>query len=109
MHLVLRSGKAVGPQSFRTPKNVQAIKRIVEKFAAKFAVKVHSLGNAKNHLHFHIQLRSRHTYRPFSRVVVGRKAWLTVRDYVEINELEGSGLSRAPARWIIGKERVRPG
>jgi hypothetical protein len=46
-------------------------------------------------------------YRPFSRVVSGgRRSWLTLRDYIEINELEGSGLSRVAARWVMAKERA---
>jgi hypothetical protein len=32
--------------------------------------------------------------RPFTRIVIGRRAFLSVRDYVRINHIEGQGYSR---------------
>jgi putative transposase len=40
-------------------------------------------------------------YRPFSRVVTGFKAVLALRDYLEINQLEGVGVKRAQATIIV--------
>ncbi len=37
-------------------------------------------------------------YRPFSRVVTGRRAFLTLRDYIRVNVLEGYGYNRINAR-----------
>lgn len=136
MHLVLRSEKAQGPRAFNTPQNRQLVARIIGKFAQKHGVKILSAGTNSNHLHLHVKLMSRFTYkpfiravtaaiamsmggasrwnklkekfwdfRPFSRVARGRRGFLAVRDYVELNELEGLGFIRATARWILGKEK----
>jgi hypothetical protein len=40
-------------------------------------------------------------YRPFTRVVQGRRGFLTLRDYVQVNRLEGAGYRRAQARWMV--------
>lgn len=42
-------------------------------------------------------------YRPFSRILTGWKDFLTVKDYLQINQLEGLGLSRTEARWLVHK------
>lgn len=39
--------------------------------------------------------------RPWSRIVKSYRALLNLRDYLAINELQGQGLGRAEARWII--------
>lgn len=39
--------------------------------------------------------------RPFSRVIRGRRAFLTLQGYVFINQLEGKGVSRSHARTFI--------
>lgn len=40
-------------------------------------------------------------YRPFTRVVIGFRAVLGLRDYIKINQLEGAGMKRAHAVMII--------
>jgi REP element-mobilizing transposase RayT len=40
-------------------------------------------------------------YRPFTRFIIGGKDYLGIRDYIEINQLEGFGVKRAEARYII--------
>jgi REP element-mobilizing transposase RayT len=40
-------------------------------------------------------------YRPFTRIVVGLKAILTLRDYIALNSLEAYGHSRQEARFFI--------
>lgn len=40
-------------------------------------------------------------YRPFSRVVIGFKAVLGLKDYFKKNELEGFGLKRSEAVFIV--------
>lgn len=69
MHLVLRSSKAKGDWSFRSPKNEAEIKRILKKFSGKYGVKILSLANVGNHLHFQIKLSNRHVWRPFIRAI----------------------------------------
>tara|TARA_Y100001935_G_scaffold250611_1_gene251029 strand:- start:147 stop:743 length:597 start_codon:yes stop_codon:yes gene_type:complete len=41
-------------------------------------------------------------YRPFSRVVRGRQAFLDVEDYITINRIEGLGLPKTQARLLMG-------
>jgi REP element-mobilizing transposase RayT len=40
-------------------------------------------------------------YRPFTRVVQGFRAVLTLRDYIRINKLEGVDVRRAQARMLV--------
>lgn len=40
--------------------------------------------------------------RPFSRFVQGASEFLRLQDYVTINQLEGDGIARNTARWIVG-------
>lgn len=146
MHLVLRSSKAVGDWSFRSPKNKRAILRIIDKFAQKYAVKIQSMANVGNHLHLHIQLVRRDSYRPFiraitgaiaiavtgatrwqsgrrertavdserdsaklkfwdyrpfTRVVRGYRAVISLKNYIQINFWEGQGLERTEARTRV--------
>jgi hypothetical protein len=136
MHLVLRSSKAKGPWSFKQTKNEKRIREIVSKFSAKHGVKVLSLANVGNHLHFQIKLSNRYTYRPFirattaaiamaitgasrwkplktkasdrfwdrrpfTRIVHGLRAFLDLRDYVRLNQMEGEGMPREIGRWVM--------
>jgi REP element-mobilizing transposase RayT len=39
--------------------------------------------------------------RPFTRFVVGRRDFLGIKDYIEINQLEGFGVDRAEAKYIF--------
>lgn len=41
--------------------------------------------------------------RPFTRVVIGYRALLSLRDYIKINRLEGCGYARAEAIEITLK------
>lgn len=45
-------------------------------------------------------------YRPFTRVVKGFKAVLTLRDYLRINQLEGEGNHRNDARFMLQVEKT---
>jgi putative transposase len=134
MHLVLRSSQARGTQSFWRHRPV--VKALTTKFAQKYGVKVLSLANVGNHLHFHIQLGYRRTYpafiraltgslamavtgtsrwkpgktkfwdyRPFTRIVKGYRAFLSLRDYIQINQLEGLGYRRLQAQIILERAR----
>ncbi len=46
-------------------------------------------------------------YRPFTRVVIGLKAMLSLKNYIEINELEGLGYNRMEAFDILEKHKKR--
>lgn len=133
MHLVLRSSLAKGAWSFARPENYKKIRSILEKFSRKHGIKILSSANVGNHLHLHIQITNRYTYkpfiraitaaiamavtkisrwnkakkkikfwdyRPFTRVIVGFKALMTMKDYIKINQLEGF-YGRDYARLVI--------
>jgi REP element-mobilizing transposase RayT len=141
MHLVLRSSKATGEWSFRRAKNRRKIETLLTKFSRRFAVGVLSMANVGNHLHLHVQLTNRFTYKPFiraltasiamaitgrnkwtrqrlgrvkfwdyrpyTRVIVGLRALLGLRDYIRINTLEGYGYSRHEAvYWVRRAQRL---
>lgn len=93
------------------------------------------MANVGNHLHLHIQLTNRFTYKPFiraltsaiamaitgvnkwtrarlgrirfwdyrpyTRVVIGFRALLGLRDYIRINIWEGYGYSRSEAVFYV--------
>jgi hypothetical protein len=42
-------------------------------------------------------------YRPFTRVIQSFRALINLRDYIQINQLEGFGLQRPEARFILEK------
>jgi REP element-mobilizing transposase RayT len=188
MHLVLRSTRARGKWSMKHARNEEKIRQIAAEFCQRYGIRLLSLANVGNHLHFHIQLAHRATYapfirgltgaiamavtgrnrwsvnaartalqsersggraisvearsgeqisgaagdastefvqaskniskpvvkplrfwdcRPFTRIIVSRQAWLNLRDYIQINVLEGFGHSRQEARWIV-QSRQRP-
>lgn len=44
--------------------------------------------------------------RPFTRVVEGFRAVLTLRDYIRINQLEGEGNRRNDARFMLHVEKI---
>jgi len=69
MHLVLRSSKARGEWSFRKKGNPQKINVLVQKFSKRYGVKVISLANVGNHLHFHLKLSDCETYPAFIRAL----------------------------------------
>jgi hypothetical protein len=45
-------------------------------------------------------------YRPFTRVVKSFRAFLNLRDYIHLNQLEGYGYSRHQARFFIAWDRA---
>jgi REP element-mobilizing transposase RayT len=136
MHLVLRSTKAIGEWSFWKPINKNKIKWIISKFSKKYGIKILSMANVGNHLHFQIKLSNRYTFkpfiraitsaiamgvtgasrinplkkvpgdrfwdrRPFTRVVQGFRAFLNLKDYIKINQLEGFGFQKPQARFFF--------
>jgi len=138
MHLVLRSTKAKGAWSMRRGRNAELIHRILVKFANKYGIKILSAANAGNHLHIHMKLNNRFTYkkfiravtasiamaitgvsrwkklaikfwdrRPFTRIIVGFKGFLTLWNYVRINQMEGDlGCTREEARMIVSRHAL---
>ena len=137
MHLVLKSSRANGLWSFS--RHQGKIRQIVDRFAHKYGVQILSRANVGNHLHFHLKLSNRHTYRafiraitasiamavtgasrwnplcnmiegrfwdfrPFTRVVQGFRDFLNLQDYIQVNQLEACGYTRAQARYVLARE-----
>ncbi len=71
IHLVLRSSQAKGAWSFRRSGNSKRIDQIVARFAFAYGVRVLSMANVGNHLHFQVKLSNRHTYNAFIRALTG--------------------------------------
>ena len=69
MHLVMRSSKAKGEWSFLRPKNKKRVKEIAFHHSKKYGVQIFSLANVGNHLHIHLKLSNRYSYRPFIRAI----------------------------------------
>ncbi len=69
MHLTMRSTQAVGEWSFARTENRKKISQIISKFSNKYGVKVLSMANVGNHLHFQIKLSNRYTYKKFIRAI----------------------------------------
>ncbi len=46
-------------------------------------------------------------YRPFTRIIIGKRAYLILRDYLKINELEGQGFNRSTAQAFVWQSRGR--
>lgn len=45
-------------------------------------------------------------YRPFTRVVMGWRALLTLKDYININQLEATGMQREESRWLVKQRQL---
>lgn len=129
IHLVLRSKHAKGGQSFLMPQNRKAISRLLFRLGGRWGVQIKNFANVGNHLHLLIQIKNLRTYKPFvcavtggiativtkgrklsqkfwdyrpySRIVRGLKTYLTVRDYVLINQYEGGGVTRCLATLLV--------
>jgi hypothetical protein len=69
MHLVLRSTQArIGwsLKRYQIP-----IDQILNKFANKYSIDIINYANVGNHLHLHLKLHHRHSYKPFIRAITG--------------------------------------
>src|SRR3989344_8117631 len=71
MHLVLRSTKAKGEWSFRRPQNQKRLRSLLTRFTGKYGIRVLSLANVGNHLHFHLKIKTRKDYTSFIRALTG--------------------------------------
>lgn len=45
-------------------------------------------------------------YRPFTRVITGFRALLSLKDYIRINQLEGFGYHRDEATYMVRHRRL---
>jgi REP element-mobilizing transposase RayT len=102
MHLILRSTQARGKWSFLKKNNARRIQSLVSKFSKKYGVKVYSLANVGNHLHFHIKLSNRYTYPAFIRALTGAIA-MAVTGSSRLKELKTKFWDERPyTRVVVG-------
>ncbi len=106
MHMILRSSKAKGEWAFSTHINEQYVDYYVSKFARKYGVRILSLVNVHNHLHFHIQLTNRLHYKHFIRALTAALA-MAITKKSRWNKLKEKFWDYRPFTRIIANERQR--
>ena len=79
LHFVLRSHYGRGTNSFRSPRNLQAIDRILSKAAQKYGVRLYRRSIQSNHIHLILRIQNRLLYRSFISVISGRIAQHVMR------------------------------
>ncbi len=109
LHFVLKSHKSVKLSLHR-----KVLQPHLRRYAKQFGVKVYKESVQKDHWHFCIKITNRHLYRsfiraltgtiarqfgkglwvqrPFSRIVTWGRDFLTVLDYIQLNEGEVFGI-----------------
>lgn len=105
MHLVLRSAKAKGEWSFK--KHDRRIRKIVQKFTSKYGVRVLSLANVGNHLHFQLKLGNRRQWNPFIRAltasiamaVTGASRWRPIKQAAKDRFWDYRPFTRVVQSW----------
>lgn len=131
VHVVFKADKKKLPGGFRTPKRFRCTLRVLQRYAFMFYVKVDQFTIQNDHIHMLIRSGRRTNLlsflkvmagqvaqefgrldlikpkvklwlkRPFTRVVLGKRAYKTARDYLQLNELEVTGV------FSYRKERLR--
>lgn len=74
LHIVLRSSWAFGPNSFRAPRNLPVVQRLIRGIARKFQIKVYRQAIVGNHIHLMIGFIHRESYKSFVRLLSGQIA-----------------------------------
>jgi REP element-mobilizing transposase RayT len=138
MHLVLRSTQAKGKWRFQATRDKwkPILRRFADKYGVKIISQADP-GN-HIHLHIRLTNRHAYKAfiraitaaiamaitgasrwkkvelkfwdrRPFTRIVIGRRGYLTVSDYVRVNELESRGYTREESRDGVRNYRASMG
>ncbi len=74
LHLVLRSTRARGDWSLLSPRNAKPIRRLIDRMAARFGVRIYNFSNVGNHLHLIVRVRTRKGFQDFLRTIAARIA-----------------------------------
>src|SRR3954463_16633780 len=74
LHLVLRSDKAKGTLSLRTPENQRLITRLLTRFAILFGIRVYEFSVNSNHIHIILKAPTRTLFQRFMRTRPGQIA-----------------------------------
>lgn len=136
LHLVFKVNKEkLRHQSLRQAICFTLINQIIKKYAKRFNVKIEQISIQNDHIHALIRTARRSEYlyffrvvagqiaqcfekegllksfklwkfRPFTRVIKGWKAYKTVKDYIQLNELEVLGKIRYQKRRLKGLSSV---
>jgi REP element-mobilizing transposase RayT len=136
-HLVMRATKAKGDLSFLRSNNRSKVNSIVKKQSAKFGIAIHSIANVGNHLHLCLKFRTRTAWRKFlvsitaliaraitgarrghafgsfwdalsfSRVVMVRRDFESLCDYIAGNIIEAESGRMARESFLTEKRRER--
>lgn len=69
IHLVLKSSKAVGKNSFGHSRNVRNVKHVIDAACTKYGVKLITFSNNFNHIHLLVRFSSRALYLRFIRTM----------------------------------------
>lgn len=79
MHVVLRSSRATGEWSLRSQRSRKMIERTLRFLGKVYGIKICEFGNAGDHLHLLIKLKSRQSFAPFIRALSGTIALKVTR------------------------------
>lgn len=71
MHVVMRSSKAIGTQSFRNFENQPLVDKIIRTYAMKFGVQIYKFSINGNHLHILIRAKRKEHFKSFLRTTAG--------------------------------------
>jgi hypothetical protein len=71
MHVCMKSTRAKGGWSLRTPRNLPRVEKILRTFADKHGVKLWNHAIQFNHLHLAAEFPGRKSYKAFIRAVTG--------------------------------------
>ncbi|MGZ3697497.1 MAG: hypothetical protein ACXWP5_05290 [Bdellovibrionota bacterium] len=74
LHVVMRATRARGPWSLLHRRHKSLVHVIVLKAADRYRIRIHSYANVGNHLHLHVQARTRAEFQNFLRVAAGKIA-----------------------------------
>ena len=138
IHVVLKSERAMGEMNLLTTENRLAVKIIFAEQAERFEVKIHAEQNVGNHIHAVLSCASRESFQnflravagliaravlgtasgkfwtqvPFTRLIIGRRDYLQILNYIMKNKIEANHGKAArqeieAAEELARKERRR--
>lgn len=136
-HVVLKADKKALKLNFRSPRTYKLVRRIIDRYAKRFFIKIDQCSVNFDHIHMNIRIPHRAMshyflrvvagqiaqelqnekllrevtdtparsqtgvpsrvmklwlFRPFTRVVHGWRAWNTLKNYIQLNEKEVTGV-----------------
>lgn len=121
LHLVFKCNIAALPQGLRTAVTYTLLHQLLRKYARKFFVKIEQFSIQRDHIHLLVRGSKRSQtqhffrvfagqaaqrilgtvtgtpaprlwkHRPWTRVILGFKPYVTVKNYIQLNELEARG------------------